>query len=196
MAAFKAGDIVLISGAAGAVGSLVGQIARICGASRVVGIAGSAEKCRWLCDELGFDAAVDYHGNDFAERLNAALPDGTDVYFDNVGGMVSWHAMHLMRMSGRIAVCGSIAAYNAADGEEVLVPQFNTFRRFFLRMEGFLVDRWTGDRWFEGLEKLREWLVAGKLKCRETVTVGFERMPEAFVEMMRGGNVGKAIVKV
>lgn len=191
--ALKPGEIVLVSGAAGAVGSLVGQIARLRGASRVVGIAGSAEKCRWLCEELGFDASVDYHGDDFGARLKAAVPDGVDVYFDNVGGMVSWHAMNALRPWGRIALCGAIASYNAGE-EPVLVPQFNNFR-LNLRMEAFSVDRWSDERWFAGLQRLREWLVAGELRYRETVTEGFGRMPEAFVSMMGGGNVGKAIVR-
>lgn len=187
----KEGETVVVSGAAGAVGSIVGQIAKI-KECRVIGIAGSDEKCQWL-KEIGFDAAINYKTADIEKELRDAAPEGVDCYFDNVGGRIAATVRKQMRNRGRIAVCGTISMYNGSP-----IPVEDPQRDFVwkqLVQEGFSVHRWT-DRWFEGIEQNLKWIQEGKLKHRETVTEGFENMPQAFIDMMRGGNVGKAIVKV
>lgn len=189
------GETVVISGAAGAVGSLVGQIAKIKGC-KVVGIAGGIEKCNWLTNEMGFDEAIDYKDENFNEKFSAATPDGVDVYFDNVGGIISYEVMRRMNQLGRISICGSISSYNLDPSQVPKVPQMNDFHRKMLRMEGFLVNRWLGERWFEGIMQIKLWLDEGKIKFKETITEGFENMPQAFIDMLRGKNFGKAIVKV
>uniref|UniRef100_A0A8D8F6X4 Prostaglandin reductase 1 n=2 Tax=Culex pipiens TaxID=7175 RepID=A0A8D8F6X4_CULPI len=187
----KEGETVVVSGAAGAVGSLVGQIGKIKGC-RVVGIAGTDEKCAWL-RELGFDEAINYKTADIEAELGLAAPDGVDCYFDNVGGKISEMVRKQMRSRGRIAVCGTISMYNGSP-TQVVDPQ-RDFVWKELVQEGFSVHRWT-DRWLEGIGQNLKWIQEGKLKYRETVTEGFENMPKAFIEMMKGGNIGKAIVKV
>lgn len=218
----KAGETVVVSGAAGAVGSLVGQLAKAKGC-RVIGIAGGAEKCDWLRNELGFDATVDYKaasdGGGLATALELAAPDGVDCYFDNVGGLISYAVTMRMNQRGRIAVCGSISAYNLKTGEVLrgfgytyikihiarlivnifppaTVPPVLDFHRRLLRMEGFQVNRWLGARWFEGINYIKKCLDEGTVKHTETVTQGFDQMPSAFIALFNGGNVGKAIVKV
>ncbi|XP_058817481.1 prostaglandin reductase 1-like [Topomyia yanbarensis] len=188
----KKGETVVVSGAAGAVGSLVGQIAKIKGC-RAVGIAGSDAKCQWLRN-LGFDEAINYKttSNIFAD-LKKAAPDGIDVYFDNVGGRTSEAAIKLMNLYGRIAVCGTISNYNTSI-EKVTDPlRIMVFKQ--LKMEGFVVWRWN-DRWLEGIMANLQWIQEGKLKWQETVTEGFENVPGAFMDMLKGGNTGKAVVKV
>ncbi|XP_039453376.1 prostaglandin reductase 1-like [Culex pipiens pallens] len=187
----KEGETVVVSGAAGAVGSLVGQIGKIKGC-RVVGIAGTDEKCAWL-RELGFDEAINYKTADIEAELGVAAPEGVDCYFDNVGGKISEIVRKQMRSRGRIAVCGTISMYNGSP-TQVADPQ-RDFVWKELVQEGFSVHRWT-DRWLEGIGQNLKWIQEGKLKYRETVTEGFENMPKAFIEMMKGGNIGKAIVKV
>ncbi|XP_037045199.1 prostaglandin reductase 1-like [Bradysia coprophila] len=189
------GETVVISGAAGAVGCLVGQIAKIKGC-KVIGIAGGIEKCNWLTNELGFDEAVDYKDEKFNENLSAVTLDGVDVYFDNVGGIISYEVMKRMNQFGRISICGSISSYNLDPSQVPKVPQINDFHRKILRMEGFLVNRWLGERWFEGIMQIKTWLDEGKIKYKETITEGFENMPQAFIDVLRGKNFGKAIVKV
>jgi prostaglandin reductase 1 len=188
----KEGETVVVSTAAGAVGSLVGQIAKIKGC-RVVGITGSDEKCKWLTNDLGFDAAINYKTADLKKELKAAAPKGIDCYFDNVGGEISQNVIEQMNLSGRISVCGAITGYN---GQEVQVnaPQKNfVFKQ--LKMEGFIVHRWA-NRWMEGVNQMLQWIKDGKIKFQETVTEGFENMPQAFMEMLNGKNTGKAVVKV
>lgn len=188
----KEGETVVVSTAAGAVGSLVGQIAKIKGC-RVVGITGSDEKCKWLINDLGFDAAINYKTADLKKELKAAAPKGIDCYFDNVGGEISQNVIEQMNLSGRISVCGAITGYN---GQEVSVhaPQKNfVFKQ--LKMEGFIVHRWA-NRWMEGVSQMLQWIKDGKIKFLETVTEGFENMPQAFMEMLNGKNTGKAVVKV
>ncbi|XP_071453878.1 prostaglandin reductase 1-like [Hetaerina americana] len=189
----KAGETVVVTGAAGAVGSLVGQIARIRGC-RVIGFAGSDEKCRWLKEDLKFDSAFNYKKVTVAQALEEAAPDGVDCYFDNVGGETSSEIIRRMNTFGRIAVCGSISSYNATN-----IPTATALQMPFvskqLKMEGFLVSRWVG-RWNEGILHNLKWIKEGKLKYRETITEGFERMPDAFISMLSGKNIGKAVVKV
>jgi NADPH-dependent curcumin reductase CurA len=194
VAAFQPGEDVFVSGAAGAVGSLVGQFARLRGAGRVVGSAGSAEKVRWLTGELGFDAAFDYHAGPVAEQLSAAAPDGIDVYFDNVGGDHLEAAVGALRLHGRAAICGSISAYNAVEPPpgprnlSLLVANR-------LRLQGFLVGD-HGDLRPEFLETVSGWLATGELVVRETVREGLEDAVPAFLDLMRGGNTGKMIVRL
>ena len=191
----KEGETVVVSGAAGAVGMMVGQIAKVKGC-RVVGFAGSDEKCRWLEEELGFDRAINYKRGDLSRALQEAAPAGVDCYFDNVGGQLSSTVIYKMNHFGRIAVCGSIASYNVGVRNypkvHILQPNFVAKQ---LRMEGFAFNRWR-DRWREGIDQLHSWIREGKLKYHETVTEGFENMPRAFIEMLRGENWGKAVVHV
>jgi len=190
----KIGETVVVSGAAGAVGSLVGQIAKIKGCS-VIGIAGSDDKCNWLKTELGFDHAINYKTEDIAKALRAAAPNGVDCYFDNVGGEMSSIVLQQMNLYGRISSCGSISSYNfdASDRPKVSIIQPSmVFMQ--LKMEGFIVYRWN-NRWMEGIRQMLKWIKEGKLKYNETITEGFENIPTAFIEMLQGKNVGKAVIK-
>lgn len=191
----KSGEVVAVSGAAGAVGSIVGQIAKLKGC-KVIGIAGSDNKCKWLKNDLGFDHVINYKTQDISAALSEAAPDGVDCYFDNVGGEISSSVINQMRDFGRIAICGSISCYNLPIAEWPKVPILQPI--FVVRqliMEGFLVIRYT-DRWLEGIAQLYKWTTEGKLKYEETVTDGFENTPQAFIDMLRGKNTGKAVVKV
>ncbi|GED87221.1 NADP-dependent oxidoreductase [Streptomyces sp. 6-11-2] len=193
-ASFKEGDAVFVSGAAGAVGGQVGQIARLKGASRVIGSAGSAEKVRLLTEEYGFDAAFNYKSGPVAEQLRAAAPDGVDVYFDNVGGEHLEAAIGSLKLGGRIAICGMISVYNntePAPGPRNLARLIQTRGR----IEGFLV----GDHYDLQPEFVREvgaWVRSGELKYRETFVEGIENTLEAFLGVLRGDNTGKMIVKL
>nr|CAI5853594.1 unnamed protein product [Callosobruchus analis] len=187
----KKGEMVFVTGAAGAVGSLVGQIAKIKGC-KVVGIAGSDEKGKWLTDGLGFDHFINYKSNDLVKKIRECAPNGIDCYFDNVGGEISSKIMFNMNTFGRISVCGAISGYNQNKPPKVVQYPITMNQ---LKMEGFIVHRWL-DRWFEGIEQNRKWIQEGKLKYRETVTHGFENMFRAFADMLKGGNIGKALVKV
>ncbi|GAA4223337.1 hypothetical protein FHR32_001234 [Streptosporangium album] len=194
IAAFKEGDAVFVSGAAGAVGSLVGQIARRKGASRVVGSAGSQEKIAYLTGKLGFDAAFNYKTASVRKQLAQVAPDGIDVYFDNVGGDHLEAALDAFRPYGRTAMCGAISVYNAA--EPVPGPS-NLFlavgKRLTLR--GFLVgDHY--DRMPDMIEEVGAWLRDGKITFEETVVDGLENAPKAFVDMLRGANIGKMVVRL
>lgn len=188
----KADDTVVVTGAAGAVGSLVGQIAKLKGC-KVVGFAGSDDKCKWLEDELGFDKAINYKNGDIAKALKEAAPKGVDCYFDNVGGELSAAIIAQMNLFGRIAVCGCISGYNDQEFQVPAPQKFFVWQQ--LKMEGFLVTRWS-DRWMEGITEIAQWVQEGKIKYHETITKGFENMPKAFIEMLRGKNTGKAIVNV
>ncbi|XP_023930514.1 prostaglandin reductase 1 [Lingula anatina] len=190
----KAGEVVVVSAAAGAVGSLVGQIAKIKGCT-VIGYAGTDEKCKWIKEELGFDHAINYKTRDVAESLKEAAPNGVDCYFDNVGGDFLRAVMQQMNKYGRIALCGSISEYNdSIDSPRSGVPTFPMIPNE-LRMEGFLVSRWLS-RWPEAFKEMATWIKEGKLKYRETTTKGFENMREAFYGMLRGDNTGKAVVNI
>ena len=189
----QAGETVVVSGAAGAVGSIVGQIAKLKGA-KAVGIAGSDEKIDYLINELGFDAAVNYKKDSFAEDLANALPDGVDVYFDNVGGDVSDAVMRLLNRNARIPLCGAISSYNAAGKD--LGPRIQTsLIKTSSMMQGFTLGNDAAD--FEkGATELGHGLQAGKLKYEETIVEGFENTPQAFLGLFQGSNVGKQLVKV
>lgn len=190
----RRGETVLVSGAGGAVGSIVGQIARIQGC-RAVGTAGSDEKVRWITDGLGFDAAFNYKtAPNYGAKIAELCPDGIDCYFDNVGGEISDAVIPLLNTRGRAAICGQISLYNLERPEQG--PRlFWHFIRQQLNVEGFLVFRFA-DRYKEGLDQLAQWMREGKLKYRETVIEGLENAPKAFIGMMRGENIGKQVVHV
>ncbi len=190
----KAGETVVVSAAAGSVGSLVGQIAKIRGC-RVVGIAGGAEKCAWLRDELGFDEAVDYKAGDVRRALRAACPNGIDVYFDNVGGEIFEAALFNMNNFGRIACCGAVSQYDGAAPSHGPrgVPGLIVTKR--LNVRGFIVSDFNDQR--EGaLSDLKSWVEGGKLKVLEDVIDGLENAPSALVGLLAGENRGKRMVKV
>jgi NADPH:quinone reductase len=188
------GETVVVSGAAGAVGVLVGQIAKIKGC-RVVGVAGSDAKISWLLDELGFDAALNYKtAEDFDGKLKELCPAGIDVYFDNVGGAITDAVMRLINVKARISVCGQISQYNLEKPEvgprwlgQLIVKQ--------AKVQGFLVSGYA-ERFPEGLEQLARWLKQGKLKYREDVAQGIEAAPQAFIGMLQGKNQGKQLVQL
>jgi NADPH-dependent curcumin reductase CurA len=194
VAAFQPGDAVFVSGAAGAVGSLVGQFARLHGASAVVGSAGTPEKVRWLTEELGFTAAFDYHDGPVASLLADAAPGGIDVFFDNVGGDHLEAAVGALTVHGRAALCGSISGYNAVSPPpgprnlSLLVGKRLTLR-------GFLVSD-HGDLREEFAEKVSQLVRSGQLVVRETVRDGLENAVPAFLDLLRGGNTGKMIVRL
>jgi NADPH-dependent curcumin reductase CurA len=188
----KSGETVVVSAAAGAVGSVVGQIAKIKGC-RAVGIAGGAEKCRFVVDELGFDACVDYKRADFRASLNAAVPKGVDVYFDNVGGAVLDEMLSRMNPFSRLPLCGLISQYNAT--EPYGVKNFRSVLVNRIRIQGFIVFDFAA-RWREALTELSGWIRDGRLKYRETIAQGIEAAPRAFIGMLHGENVGKQLVKL
>jgi hypothetical protein len=190
----KPGETVVVSGAAGAVGSLVGQIAKIKGC-RAVGIAGADSKVDWLVKELGFDGAFNYKtAPDYAAKLKELCPKGIDCYFDNVGGAITDAVFPMMNVFGRMSICGQISQYNLEKPEpgprpltQVLVKQ--------LKVEGFIVTRFQ-NRWAEGITQMAQWLREGKLKHREEVVEGFQNTVKAFIGMLQGENTGKMLVKV
>jgi NADPH:quinone reductase len=189
----KAGETVVVSGAAGAVGMTVCQIAKIKGC-RVVGIAGSVEKVKYLQAELGIDAAVNYKADNFTEALVKACPQGVDIYFENVGGKVSDAVLPLVRNGARIPICGLISLYNLDKPDVGLRPQPFLLINSAL-MKGFIVTQYAS-RFAEGIKQLSQWFAEGKLKYAETVVEGFENTPRAFIGLFSGDNLGKQIVKI
>jgi NADPH-dependent curcumin reductase len=191
----KAGETVLVSAASGAVGSVVGQLAKMAGC-RAVGIAGGAEKCSYVVDELGFDACVDHrqHGDlkSMARAIRAAAPDGVNGLFENVGGVCLDGALACMNPFGRIALCGLIAGY---DGEEIPIHNTRILLVMRLRLQGFIVGEHM-EAWPQALKELGAGVAAGRLKYRETVAEGLAAAPEAFIGMLRGRNFGKQLVKL
>src|SRR4051812_18155798 len=190
----KAGDTVVVSAAAGSVGSIVGQIAKIKGC-RVVGIAGGSDKCNWLTSELGFDAVVDYKDGAVFKALRAAAPKGIDVYFDNVGGDILEACLAQMNNRGRIACCGAISQYDgvpSAHGPRG-VPGLIVVKR--LIMQGFIVMDFMNER-DAALADLQSWVASGKLKVQEDVIDGLENTPRALIGLLAGENRGKRMVKV
>merc|ERR1719384_1085969 len=188
----KQGETVVVSGAAGAVGSLVGQIAKIKGC-RVIGYAGTDEKCQWL-KEIGFDEAFNYKKVKVGESLTKAAPKGVDCYFDNVGGEMTAAVMAAMNVRGRASICGAISHYNDK-GEYTKVTDILPLAiGKELKIEGFLVGRWKA-RWVEGIKAMAAWVISDQVKVKETVVEGFDKMPEAFMGLFTGQNTGKMIVK-
>lgn len=188
----KEGETVVVSAAAGAVGSVVGQIAKIKGA-RVVGIAGGSKKVNYLTETLGFDAAVDYKADDFTDKLAEAVPDGIDVYFENVGGSISDEVFNHLNRFARIPVCGAISSYNTKEDNGPRVQQ--KLIKSQALMQGFLVAQFEDDA--ENTSKqLAQWIHEGKIKSEVTIAEGFDKLPEAFRNLFTGDNFGKQIVKV
>jgi NADPH-dependent curcumin reductase CurA len=188
----KASETVVVSAASGAVGSVVGQIAKIKGC-RAVGIAGGKQKCDYVVKELGFDACVDYKGGKLNDDLKAAAPDGIDCYFENVGGEILDAVLRRMNAFSRIAVCGLISQYNAT--EPYGVKTFQSILTNRIKVQGFIVsDRL--ELWAKALADLSGWVAAGRIKYRETVTEGLENAPKAFIGLLKGENFGKQLVRL
>jgi NADPH-dependent curcumin reductase CurA len=194
VAGLKEGDVVFVSGAAGAVGSLAGQIAKQLGASKVIGSAGGPEKKRRLLEEFGYDAAIDYREGDLEGQLAEAAPEGIDVYFDNVGGDHLRAAIQGMRVHGRAALCGAISVYNSSEP----VPGPDNLGLLVgkrVKLQGFLVGD-HADLAPQYYESAARWLAEGKLHAEETVVEGIDNAVDAFLGMMRGANTGKMLVRL
>jgi hypothetical protein len=191
--ALKAGDTVVVSGAAGAVGMPVGQIAKIKGA-RAVGLAGGPEKCQYVVKELGFDACIDYKKEDVKAKLREHCPDGINVYFDNVGGEILDAALAQLARGARVVICGAISQYNSTTGFKG-PSNYMSLLVNAARMEGFVVFNYAA-RYAEALREMAGWYSAGKLKSREDVAEGFENFPETLLRLFSGENFGKQVLKV
>lgn len=188
------GDAVLVSGAAGAVGSLAGQIAKIQGATTVVGIAGSDEKCAWLVDEMGFTGAVNYKTDDIDARIKALMPDGANVFFDNVGGGILDIALDNLAMNARVVICGGISRYEDRDGTPGPKNYFNlVYKR--ARMEGFIIID-NLHRAQEFTDVLGGWINDGQLKYQVDILDGFENLPKGLIRLFTGENVGKQLIRL
>lgn len=190
----RPGATVVVSAAAGAVGSVVGQIARIKGC-RAVGIAGGADKCRAVTEVFDFDAAIDYKSEDVRKRLREYCPNGIDVYFDNVGGGTLEAALANLARNARVVLCGAIAHYNTTPGELTGPRNYMALLVNRARMEGFLVYDYAA-RFGEAMEEMSGWLAAGRLKAREDIVAGIENFPDALLRLFRGENLGKLMLKL
>ena len=194
----KPGETVVVAAASGAVGSVVGQIAKLQGC-RVVGIAGGARKCDYVVETLGFDACIDHQAPDLAEQLAAACPDGIDVYFENVGGKVFDAVLPLLNPKARVPVCGLIAHYNATglpEGPDRLPLLTGTLLKQRIRMQGFIIFDDYGPRYPEFLQQMSRWVAEGKIHFCEDVVHGLEAAPAALIGLLKGENFGKLIVKL
>ena len=190
----KPGETVLVSGAAGAVGSLVGQIAKIKGC-RAVGVAGTDEKVAWIVNDLGFDAAFNYKSTqNYVAKLKELCPGGIDCYFDNVGGAVTDAVLPLLNVRARLSICGQISQYNATKPELGVRPYAYLLTKQ-ARAEGFVITQFM-DRFGEGIPQMAQWLKEGKIKYRETIVEGFENMPRALIGVLSGDNTGKMVVAI
>ncbi len=189
------GETVVVSAASGAVGALVGQIARIKGA-RVVGLAGGTEKCRYVTGELGFDAAIDYKAEDVGKALSQHCPKGIDIYFDNVGGEILDHALARLARRARVIICGAISQYNTTNAVHGVEGPKNYLSLLVhhARMEGFVVFDYA-DRYAEGGRAMGAWLASGKLKSKEDIVEGLETFPETLLKLFSGENFGKLMIK-
>lgn len=187
----KRGETLVVSAAAGATGSVAGQIGKIHGC-RVVGIAGTDEKCAWLRDDLGFDAAINYRHGDWKEKLAAATPNGVDIDYENVGGEIMGEVLNRMNLHGRVVLCGLISGYTKETAEPFNLGVLIVKR---LKVEGFLILDYMS-RFTEAAMELGKWKMMGKMKDRETVVEGLEKAPEAINMLFTGGNIGKLIVRV
>lgn len=188
----KAGDTVVVAAAAGAVGSVVGQLAKKHGC-RAIGIAGGAEKCAYVVNELGFDACIDYKADDLAGQLSAAAPNGVDVYFENVGGEILETVVAQLNTFGRIALCGLVSQYNATEPHGFRSLGQLLSKR--IKLQGFIV----GDHlpvWPQALAELSEGVASGQIRYHETIAEGLENAPKAFIGMLKGANLGKQLVKL
>lgn len=188
-----AGETVVVSGAAGAVGGVVGQLAKLKGA-RAIGIAGGKEKCDYVVNELGFDAAIDYKSEDVVKGLSERCPKGIDVYFDNVGGEILDAALARLARHARVVVCGAISQYNN-EGAMTGPSNYMSLLVNHASMTGFVVSDY-GEKYAEGAQEMAKWLAAGKLKSREDIAEGLERFPETLLRLFEGKNTGKLVLKV
>ncbi len=189
----KAGETVVVSGAAGAVGQVVGQVAKLKGC-HVVGIAGGQDKCDFVVNELGFDACVDYKSGDLRSALKAAAPKGVDVYFDNVGGEILDVVLGQIRLRARIVICGAISQYNNTTAVKGPANYLSLLVNR-ARMEGIVVFDWAA-RYHEAMQEMGGWMAAGKLKSREDIVDGIETFPETLNKLFTGENFGKLLIKV
>jgi len=191
----RAGETLVVAAASGAVGSVVGQIAKLKGL-RVIGIAGGAEKCQYVREELGFDECIDYKNEDLSARLKECCPDGIDIYFENVGGDVTRAVAPLLNEGSRVPICGYISNYNDQDITKAETPfQILKSARHVPEHRFFVVTEWQ-DQWQQATEQLGEWVNAGKIKYRESVGEGLENAPELFRGLLKGRNFGKQLVKI
>ncbi|XP_055376423.1 prostaglandin reductase 1-like [Condylostylus longicornis] len=189
------GETVVITTAAGAVGCLVGQIAKI-KQCKVIGFTGADDKCEWLVKECGFDYAFNYKTCDILQTLKNAAPNGIDCYFDNVGGEISSLIISQMNEFGRVSICGTISSYNTDLNDMPKAPAIQPLIiHKNIKLEGFACFRWNHRR-SEAIKTMMKWIKEGKIKYKETITQGFENIPTAFIEMLKGKNIGKAIVKI
>jgi len=189
----KPGDTVVVSSASGAVGAVVGQIAKI-GGCRVIGIAGSDEKVSYVVDELGFDAGINYKAEDVSEALGIVAPDGVDCYFDNVGGPITEAVMEHLAMYSRTLICGWISEYNESEpsmGPRILRYLHSTRSR----IQGFTVNQYPA-QFEDGRAQLARWVKSGEIKYKEDIIEGFENCPKAFIGQLDGANFGKLLIKV
>ena len=194
----KAGETVVVAAATGAVGSVVGQVAKLKGC-RVVGIAGGADKCAYATRELGFDACVDHRAPDLRERLKAQCPRGIDVYFENVGGAVFSAVLPLLNVGARVPVCGLIALYNATSlpaGPDLSGLLMRAILVNRLRVQGFIITDHYGAPYSAFVREMSGWLASGEVRYREHVVEGLEQAPQGFIDLMRGANFGKVIVRL
>ena len=191
----KAGETLVVAAASGAVGSVVGQLAKIKGL-RVIGIAGGAKKCRYVKEELHFDACIDYKAGNLDAELQAACPDGIDIYFENVGGEVTRAVAPLLNDGARVPICGYVSKYNSEDITKAETP-FDILKGLDPVPEHrfFVVTEWM-DRWVEATRLLGGWVQEGRIKYRESIGEGLENAPEYFCGMLRGKNFGKQLIKV
>jgi NADPH-dependent curcumin reductase CurA len=188
----KPGETVVVSAASGAVGSVVGQLAKVWGC-RAVGIAGGKAKCDYVVKELGFDACIDYKAGDLYDNLKAACPKGVDAYFENVGGEILDTVLRLMNVRGRITICGLISDYNAK--EPYGVKMFRSILVNRLKVQGMIVFDWL-ERYPEANQALLQLVTSGKLKYRESVVQGIENAPKGLIGLLKGDNFGKQLVKL
>lgn len=194
----QSGETVVVAAASGAVGAAVGQIAKLKGC-RVIGIAGGAEKCRYVVEELGFDACIDHHAADLKQQLAAACPNGIDVYFENVGGAVFDAVLPLLNPRARVPVCGLIAHYNDTalpPGPDRRALLMGTILKKRIRMQGFIIWNDYGPRFGEFFSQMSEWVGSGQIKFREDIVDGLENAPQAFIGLLEGKNFGKLIIRV
>ncbi|XP_052752385.1 prostaglandin reductase 1-like [Galleria mellonella] len=192
----KPGETVVITGAGGAVGSLVGQIAKIKGCN-VIGFTGSDKKAQLLKEELGFDKAFNYKSVNIEKALQEAAPNGVDIYFDNVGGEISSTIMYQMNYKGRVIVVGSISSYNSSANQ---LPQVTLVQPAILfkslKVEGFLIWNWSLEQWNEAFVEIVKWIESGQLKAKEHISEGFDNLFDVFIGMLNGDNFGKAVVRI
>jgi NADPH-dependent curcumin reductase len=189
----KQGETLVVSAAAGAVGSLVGQIGKMKGC-RVIGIAGGSKKCRYVIDELGFDACIDYRSENIADELDRLCPEGIDMNFENVGGEIMEAVVARLRLFGRMALCGMISTYNSGQADHVPNPWINILMRR-LKIQGFIVSDYA-DQFAEASQQLASWWLEGKIKTREDIRPGLENALNVLGDLYTGGNNGKLLIKV